>query len=163
MDKTWVSVSHSVVSDCSLPGSSVHEIPEARILEWVAISSSRGWSCLGIEPWSIALQVDSFTVWATREAHWSKQSWWMSKENTGDFRKGTRSEEQKWDETINQVSERETRACIQVKCSWVDRDIHKNSHHPESCWKFTDEAESAGFAWRVSIKGHAVSSTNNRS
>ena len=28
--------------DCSPPGSSVHEIFQARILEWVAISSSRG-------------------------------------------------------------------------------------------------------------------------
>ena len=28
--------------DCSLPGSSVHRILQARILEWVAISSSRG-------------------------------------------------------------------------------------------------------------------------
>ena len=28
--------------DCSPPGSSVHEILQARILEWVAISSSRG-------------------------------------------------------------------------------------------------------------------------
>ena len=27
--------------DCSLPGSSVHRIFQARILEWVAISSSR--------------------------------------------------------------------------------------------------------------------------
>ena len=28
--------------DCSLPGSSVHEILQARILEWVAMPSSRG-------------------------------------------------------------------------------------------------------------------------
>ena len=28
--------------DCSPPGSSVHGIPQARIVEWVAISSSRG-------------------------------------------------------------------------------------------------------------------------
>ena len=28
--------------DCSLPGSSVHGIFQARILEWVAISSSMG-------------------------------------------------------------------------------------------------------------------------
>ena len=28
--------------DCSLPGSSVHEISQARILEWVAMPSSRG-------------------------------------------------------------------------------------------------------------------------
>ena len=32
--------------DCSLPGSSVHGIFQARILEWVAISSSRGSSQL---------------------------------------------------------------------------------------------------------------------
>ena len=28
--------------DCNLPGSSVHGIPQARILEWVAMPSSRG-------------------------------------------------------------------------------------------------------------------------
>ena len=33
--------------DCSLPGSSVHGILQARILEWVAISSSRGSSWPG--------------------------------------------------------------------------------------------------------------------
>ena len=38
--------------DCSLPGSSVHEILQARILEWVAMPSSRGsslpkdWICI---------------------------------------------------------------------------------------------------------------------
>ena len=26
--------------DCSLPGSSIHGIPQARVLEWVAIASS---------------------------------------------------------------------------------------------------------------------------
>ena len=36
--------------DCSPPGSSVHGIPQARILEWVAISFSRGSSNPGIEP-----------------------------------------------------------------------------------------------------------------
>ena len=42
------SVSRSVVSDslrpmnCTLPGSSVHGILQARILEWVAVPSSRG-------------------------------------------------------------------------------------------------------------------------
>ena len=30
------------LNDCSLPGSSVHGILQTRILEWVAISSSRG-------------------------------------------------------------------------------------------------------------------------
>ena len=38
--------------DCSLPGSCVHGIAPARLLEWVAISSSRGSSDPGIEPMS---------------------------------------------------------------------------------------------------------------
>ena len=45
--------------DCSLPGSSVHRIPQARILEWVAISFSLDLSNPGIDPRSPALQVDS--------------------------------------------------------------------------------------------------------
>ena len=46
--KVSETVSHSVVSDFmqprdySLPGSSVHEILQARILEWDAIPFSRG-------------------------------------------------------------------------------------------------------------------------
>ena len=28
--------------DCNLPGSSVHEILQARILDWLAMASSRG-------------------------------------------------------------------------------------------------------------------------
>ena len=38
--------------DCSPPGSFVHGIFQARILEWVAISFFRGSSCPGIEPTS---------------------------------------------------------------------------------------------------------------
>ena len=48
--------------DCGLPGFSVCEIFQARILEWVAISCSRGSSNPGIEPMSPvspALQADS--------------------------------------------------------------------------------------------------------
>ena len=33
--------------DCSLPGSSVHGISQARILEWVAISFSSEMGCMG--------------------------------------------------------------------------------------------------------------------
>ena len=40
--------------DCSPPGSSVRGILQARILEWVAISFSRGPSQPGIEPVSLA-------------------------------------------------------------------------------------------------------------
>ena len=38
--------------DCSPPGSSVHGSFQARILEWVAISFSRGYSNPGIESMS---------------------------------------------------------------------------------------------------------------
>ena len=54
--------------DCSLPGFSVHGIFQARILEWVAISFSRGSS----QPrdWTqVSLNASRrFTLWATREA-----------------------------------------------------------------------------------------------
>ena len=44
--------------DCSSPGSSVHGIPQARILEWVAMPSSRRSSDIGIKSSSPALQAD---------------------------------------------------------------------------------------------------------
>ena len=44
--------------DCSPPGSAVHGIFQARILEWAAISFSRGPMQPGIEPGSPALQTD---------------------------------------------------------------------------------------------------------
>ena len=44
--------------DCSLPGSSIHGIFQAR-MEWVAISSSRGSSQPRIELRSPALQADT--------------------------------------------------------------------------------------------------------
>ena len=46
--------------DCSPPGSSVHGILQARILEWVAIPFSRGLLHPGIEPESPVLQADSW-------------------------------------------------------------------------------------------------------
>ena len=46
--------------DCSSPGSSVHGISQARLLEWVAISGDL--SNPGIEPMSPAWQVDSLPL-----------------------------------------------------------------------------------------------------
>ena len=40
--------------DCSPPGSSVHGIFQARMLEWVAISFSRG-SSQPRQPWALSL------------------------------------------------------------------------------------------------------------
>ena len=58
-------------TDYHLPSSSVHGILQARILEWVAISSSKGTSRPGIKPASLispALTVELFTTSATWEA-----------------------------------------------------------------------------------------------
>ena len=44
--------------DCSPPGSSVHGISHAKILEWVAISFSRDLPDQGTEPWPPGLQAD---------------------------------------------------------------------------------------------------------
>jgi len=42
--------------DCSLPDSSIHEIFQARVLEWAATSLSRRSSDPGIEPGSTVFQ-----------------------------------------------------------------------------------------------------------
>ena len=54
--------------DCSLPGSSLHGILQARILEWVAISFSRGSSRLRDQTWVSCIAGRHFNFWATREA-----------------------------------------------------------------------------------------------
>ena len=74
--------------DSSLPGSSVHGISQARILEWVAISFSRGsfWCRDPTQVSRIAGRL--FTNWAPREAHYfsekdTKVCLFFSEEDTG--------------------------------------------------------------------------------
>ena len=61
----------------SLSGSSVRGISQARILEWVAISFSRGPSRPRDQTQVSCIVVRFFTIWPTREAHsiqiWSHQ------------------------------------------------------------------------------------------
>ena len=47
--------------DCSLPGSSLHGIFQARVLEWVAISFSRGSSPSRDRTWVSTFQADALT------------------------------------------------------------------------------------------------------
>ena len=56
--------------DCSPPGSSVHGIFQARVLEWVAISFSRGSSGLRDQTWVSCIAGGHFTIWTTREVHY---------------------------------------------------------------------------------------------
>ena len=77
IQKTCESVSGSVISDflhpmdCSLPGSSVHEFLQARILEWIVISSSRQSSWPRDETQVFCIVSRFFTIWTTREAETS--------------------------------------------------------------------------------------------
>ena len=50
--------------DCSSPGSSIHGISWARVLEWVAISFSRGSSQPRNQTWVSCLAGRVFTNWA---------------------------------------------------------------------------------------------------
>ena len=54
--------------DCRLSGSSAHGIFQARILEWVAISSSRAISWPRDRTWVSLIVGRCFTVWAIRDS-----------------------------------------------------------------------------------------------
>ena len=54
--------------DCSLSGSSVHGIFQARVLEWIDISFSRGSSQPRYQTQVSRIAGSHFTFWATREA-----------------------------------------------------------------------------------------------
>ena len=67
-----VSVSRSSLTpfyptDCSSPGSSVHEILQARIWRWLPFPCPGDLAISGTEPWS-SLQEDSLPFWATTNA-----------------------------------------------------------------------------------------------
>ena len=70
----WSEVTQSCATlhnpvDCSPPGSSVHGILQARILEWVAISFSRGSSQPRDQTQVSHIAGRRFNLWATREAY----------------------------------------------------------------------------------------------
>ena len=62
-------------TDGSLPGSTVHGIFQARILEWAAISFSRGSSQARDRTRVSCIADRCCTVWATREAQAKSYSW----------------------------------------------------------------------------------------
>ena len=53
---------------CSVPGSTIHGIFQARVLEWVAISFSRRSSRPRDWTWIFRIAGRCFTIWVTREA-----------------------------------------------------------------------------------------------
>ena len=64
----WL-VTESCQTCLRLPGSSVHGISQAKILEWVAISFSRGSSWPRNRTQASHIAGRCFNLWATRESH----------------------------------------------------------------------------------------------
>ena len=60
--------------DCSLPGTSIHGILQARVLEWVAISFSNAWKWSRVQlletPWTAAYQAPP-SMGFSRQECWS--------------------------------------------------------------------------------------------
>ena len=63
--------------DGSLPGSSVHGVFQAVVLEWIAISFSRVSSRPRDQTWVSRIVDRRFTIWATREAN-VRSAYYMS-------------------------------------------------------------------------------------
>ena len=80
---------HCDPMDCSLPGSSVHGIFQARVLEWVSISFFKGSFRPRDWNWISHIVGRCFTVWVTREntslfkLEGVKCSWIKKKTNLG--------------------------------------------------------------------------------
>ena len=65
--------------ECSLPGSSVHGILQARILEWVAISSSRGSFQLRDQTRISCIGRQILYHWVTQEAGFLRYLFWKTR------------------------------------------------------------------------------------
>ena len=59
--------------NCSLPGSSVHGILQARVLDCIAISFSRGSSQPRDQTQVSHIAGEFFTIWVTRETPWERK------------------------------------------------------------------------------------------
>ena len=119
--------SRSVVSnslrpvDCSPPSSSIHGILQARVLEWVAISFSRGSSWPRIEPGSPAFQADALTSQPPGKPQ--KKEKWKAKEKRKDIPIWIQKSKEKQVETrkpssvINENKQRKTIEWERIKIS----------------------------------------------
>ena len=76
--------------DCSLPGSSVHGILQARILEWAAIFFSRGSSRHRVLTQVSALQADILTSEPPGKPEGVVKTWDYLKDKARVFRKVTK-------------------------------------------------------------------------
>ena len=84
--------------DCSLPGSSVHAIFQAIVLEWIVISFSRGSSGPRDQTWVSHIVDRRFTIWATRQVQtiqvWPKSNPLWLYNGSDKYTQGIRSDRQ---------------------------------------------------------------------
>ena len=71
--------------DYSPPGSTVHELLQARILEWIVFPFSRESSWSRDQIWVSCIAGGFFTVWATKEAHIPIRKIKIKSDNTKNF------------------------------------------------------------------------------
>ena len=133
-------VSHSVVSDCSPPGSSVHGIVQARILEWVALPSSRGFSQPRNQPWISCIAGRFFIIGATREAP--------------DFHRSTMNSQvmetasmsiDRWSYSVKSVRQRRTHSTLPLTCG-IQSMTQKNlfTKWPDRCANMATKGKGRG-------------------
>ena len=115
--------------DCSSPGSSVHGILQARILEWVAISFSRGSS----QPrdWTQVSCITGrcFTIWATRWNQTHEKMWWYKcvmapyhEHDSSCFLKQNHWSDNEWQTLLA----REASSGLFLTTDWTKRERSKN-------------------------------------
>ena len=74
--------------DCSLPGSSVHGIFQARILEWVAFPFSRRSSWPRDWTWVSRVVGRHFTIWATKKSERGELKNWLKTQHSENYDHG---------------------------------------------------------------------------
>ena len=120
---------------CSPPDSSVHRILQARILEWVAISSSRGSSLTqGSNPHLLCWQMDSLPLATTWEVQDRSKQWKGSEDDVGEEMKSLRASKRNQD-----LSPRQAHFWLQLPRKGL-----KNGRTDSQKWKAQEKASPYG-------------------
>ena len=124
--------------DCSLPGSSVHGILQARTLEWVAIAFSVGSPPPRDRTWVSCMAGRFFTIWDTREDPKMDPEW---------QNQGTRYLEGRWQvKMLDRNAPLPTeRVCLGIPCRlWTGT-------RAWGCkvWMAIPRAQHRGRSWRI--------------
>ena len=114
-------------TDCSPPGSSVHGLLQTRVLEWVAMPSSRGSS--PPRDWTQVSHTTGgfFAIWATREPLWANA---QNVNYTSLSVALTGSYQQPWMPTVPGLPEAVASKHHWTSTSWEGREKETNPHTP---------------------------------